>query len=363
MINIGIIGSGFIAKGFFLFSKSKPDIKISAVLTRTDIKTRNDWPNNILSNNIDYVLNNSDIILECSGDTVYATECIDHILKTNVKLIISMNSEFHITVGHHFINKLIIAEAEGDQSGCMFQFNREIVDMGFEPLVFGNYKRYLNYNVSYRQAKYWSEKNGISIDKTIAFTDGSKVEIENVLIANSLNAHFYDYSGKDKLQKLIDQSKITGVPLVDFIVDKKAPSGIFIATKHSQEQNNYIKYLKFNTEFQILVRPYHFCHLEIYKTIKQLYKNNNCEYMSNKYNNYMVASITKKKLKAGSIITLGLGSLEVRGIHYKYSKNMIPITLLNNIIIKKDLPENHIISFEDIELKPNLAINIWRNGY
>lgn len=60
MVYIGIIGSGFIAKGFFRFIQARNDIKISSVLTRSDIKTRTDWPEGLLTNNIDAILGHSD---------------------------------------------------------------------------------------------------------------------------------------------------------------------------------------------------------------------------------------------------------------------------------------------------------------
>jgi len=361
MIKIGIIGTGFIAKGFYFFSLHQPDMDVKCFLTRTNTRLRRDLPQNLLTNNIDKLIQESDVILECSGDTTYATDCIEYVRKECRHPVITMNSELHITTGRYFYDKMLMVEAEGDQSGCFFQFDKEIKEMGFTPLVYGNYKNYLKTNVSLKQAKYWSDKNGVSLDKTIAFTDGSKVEIENVFTANSLNADFYD--GEivgDKLEFLIEKSKKTGKSYIDFFLDPNAPRGIFIATKHNLNQQNYLKYLKFDSNYQLLERPFHFCHLEIFKTIKNVLENRLDCLMKNNLNKYMIASITKKSLKKGQHIPIGLGSIEILGKHYKYNKELLPITLIKDMIIKRKLPKDHLLTFDDVYFKDNLAIDIWR---
>jgi predicted homoserine dehydrogenase-like protein len=362
MVYIGIIGSGFISKGFYLFSLFNKDIKVSKILTRTAIKKRKDFPHNVLTNDLNDLVKNSDIILECSGDVLHASNCINEVFKFGLP-VVTVNSEFHITVGSHFYKKGLIFEAEGDQPSCIYKLNSELLDMGFKPLVYGNYKKYLRYNVDLNQARYWSKKNGVSLDKTIAFTDGSKVEIENVFIANSLNAYFTDIKDeKNKLNELVNLSLKTNKSYVDYFLHKYNPSGVFIATNHKNVQKNYLKYLGFKDNYQKIERSYHFCHLEIYKTIKELLEDKKHNLMQNKLKRYMVASITKKRLKKGSKITNGLGSLEVRGVHYNYCKDLMPITLFNNAIIKNDLPENHIVSFNDLEIDNNLALNIWKEN-
>lgn len=360
MIKIGIIGSGFISKGFYYYSKTNKQIKISKILTRTTIKNRTDLPKSLLTNDLEKLIKESDIILECSGDTLQASLCVNEILK-NKKPVVTMNSEFHITTGFYFYDKGVVVEAEGDQPSCIFKLNKELLDMGLQPLIYGNYKKYLNYNVSLNQAKYWSNKNNISLDKTIAFTDGSKVEIENVFIANALNAYFLNNNNNNKIEELVNKSLKENKKYVDFFLNKNNPTGIFIATKSHSEQKEFLKYLGFKKNYQIIERPYHLCHLEIYKTIKEILIENKKDFMTSKTNRYMIASLSKKNLKKGTVIKRGLGSLETRGIHYKYCKSLIPLTLLNNATLIRDIPENHLISFNDIDFENNFAINIWRN--
>ncbi|MCK5788564.1 MAG: dTDP-4-dehydrorhamnose reductase, partial [Chlamydiia bacterium] len=111
---IGIIGSGFIASGLAKLLIQHKDYDISGILTRSDVKKRSDFAqNNLLTNSLEELVRHSDLIVECSGDAVYATETIDRILKTGIP-VVTMNSEFHVTTGSYFVDKGLITEAEGD---------------------------------------------------------------------------------------------------------------------------------------------------------------------------------------------------------------------------------------------------------
>lgn len=363
MIRIGIIGSGFIAKGFYFFTLGRKDLKVTNFLTRTPPKSRNDLPKNLLTNDLQKVIKNSDIILECSGDTIHATNCLFEIMNSEKLPVVTMNSELHITTGRYFYDKMCLVEAEGDQSGCLFKFDFELKEMGFTPLVYGNYKSYLKYNVPLQQAQYWANKNGISLEKTISFTDGSKVEIENVFVANSLNADFYDERIYGNKKNFLSNRAISNkTPYIDFFLDSNAPRGVFITATHNKQQKDYLEYLKINTKFHTFERPFHLCHLEIIKTIKEVLTITNFKGMQNTNRKYMVCCLTKKPIKAGEKIKLGLGSVEIRGIHHKYNKMLLPITLANNIIVKHNLPKDYIIRQSDVHMDESLALNIWNEN-
>ena len=81
-----------------------------------------------------------------------------------------------------------ITEAEGDQPGSIATLYREAIDIGFIPLVLGSIKGYLNTNPSEADMRYWAERNGISLAQVTAFTDGTKVQVEQVHVANGLGA-------------------------------------------------------------------------------------------------------------------------------------------------------------------------------
>ncbi|HHH37643.1 MAG TPA: NAD(P)-dependent oxidoreductase, partial [Epsilonproteobacteria bacterium] len=115
MYRIGVVGTGFIAKGLVDLLSSHKNYALSGILTRTNIHTRKDFPqNHLLTKSIDDLIRDSDLIVECSGDVIYATDTINQVLKADIP-VVTMNSEFHITTGSYFIDKGLVTEAEGDQ--------------------------------------------------------------------------------------------------------------------------------------------------------------------------------------------------------------------------------------------------------
>ncbi len=77
------------------------------------------------------------------------------------KAVVTMNSEFHVTVGSHFVGAGLVTEAEGDQSGSLAALAEEVRAMGFVPRIFGNTKGYLNLNPKPEDMAYWAAKQGI----------------------------------------------------------------------------------------------------------------------------------------------------------------------------------------------------------
>jgi len=185
---IGIIGSGFIASGLAKLLTQHEEYEISHILTRSDVNERNDFAqHNLLTNSLDDLIESSDLIVECSGDAIYATESIDRILKASIP-VVTMNSEFHVTTGSYFVDKGLVTEAEGDQPGVQAILHEEALAMGFKPLVYANIKGFLNESPTLEDMTYWGNKSNLSLEMVTSFTDGTKVEIEQVLVANGLGA-------------------------------------------------------------------------------------------------------------------------------------------------------------------------------
>lgn len=121
---IGIIGTGFIAVGLCLLMRSCRDMNVSRVLTRRPMNSVDNIDGRLLTHSLDEVLCNSDIIVECSGDIIHASKVVNEALKAGLP-VITMGSEFHVTVGSYFC-----------QPGSLAALQEEALQMGFTPLVY-----------------------------------------------------------------------------------------------------------------------------------------------------------------------------------------------------------------------------------
>jgi predicted homoserine dehydrogenase-like protein len=367
---IGIVGTGFIAKGLVVALEHKEDIIVSKVLTRRKITECTDFPKaDLLTNNVNELIENADIIVECSGDVIHGTEVIDKCITASLP-VVTMNTELHVTSGSYFVKKGFITEAEGDQPGCLAKLKEDALEMGFKPLVYGNIKGFLNYNPHFKEMHYWSKKYGISLQMVTAFTDGTKVEMEQALVANGLNAGIapgglLGISVEDLISGttlLAEKAKELGYPLSDFILSTKPSPAVFITAEHSANQRDALKYFKMGEgPFYTLFANVHLCYLEIFKTIKRVIKGEGVLLNNSEFPTISVASIAKRYLKPGELIQDGIGSFDVRGKACNILENPghVPIGLLKNVVIKRSIEPGQKIHFDDIEIVDSLALRAW----
>jgi len=372
MSRISVIGSGFIAKGFINLLHDHPHHTLEKILTRTSIDERNDVQyQQHMTNDLNDLIENSDLIVECTGDAIYACDSINKILESSIP-VVTMNSEFHVTVGSYFIDKGLVTEAEGDQPGVLAMLHEEAILMGFKPLVYGNIKGFLNEDPSLEDMTYWGKRSGISLNMVTSFTDGTKVQIEQAFVANGLHAGIAqdgliglaDDDMKHGGSILADKAKELGYPISDYLLSPKLPAGVFLAVEHNENQKDGLRYYKMGDgPYYILERTFHLCHLEIMKTVERVLKGGGVLLDNSSDPTISVTTIAKRDLKPGEMIQKGIGSFDVRGIAVKIKehKGHVPIGLMKNAVIKRPVSAGAELMFDDIELPDSLAVEAWKS--
>ena len=369
---IGVIGTGFIAKGLVIALEEQPDLIISRVLTRTSVQERTDFPRqDLLTNSIDGLIDNSDLVVECSGDVIHATAVIDKVMSASLP-VVTMDSELQVTTGSYFARRGFITEAEGDQPGCLAALKENVIQMGFKPLVYGNIKGFLNHSPTKDEMDFWAKKQNISLDKVTCFTDGTKVQFEQALVANGLGAGIavpgllgiVSEDVHTGANALAERAKILGYPISDYILSPKSPPGIFIVAEHAERQKMYLRSYKLGEgTYYVLFQNVHLCHLEIAKTIRRVLNGGGILLNNTKSPAISVAAIAKRPLEPGDIITRGIGSVDVRGIAVRIADNRghIPIGLLENAVVTRHIKPEQQVSFDDVEIPESLALHAWRD--
>jgi predicted homoserine dehydrogenase-like protein len=353
--------------------KNQPDLDVSCILTRRDIKTLSSAEP--YTNSIDEFIEKSQLVVECAGDPINGTDIIARALAAS-RPVVTMNAELHVTAGTYLSTLGYLTEAEGDQPGALAALHREALSMGFKPLVYGNLKGYLNHYPSLEDMKYWAKFQGISLDQVTAFTDGTKLQLEQVLVANGLGATIacqgllgYKAAEVDEgSYRLAEDAKKIGHPISDYLLSqpgapRKLPAGVFITGEHDPLQAAALKYLKLGEgPFYTLLRNYHLCHLEIPKTIREVITGGVVLLDNGSKPTTSVAAIAKTELKAGQQVRQALGSFEVRGeaIHIKSIPDHLPIGLMRNAVIKHTIEPGQMLSMADVELPETLALKAWQ---
>ncbi len=369
-VKVGIVGTGLIGKGLALEIAKQEDLELASVLTRRSIATMKDYPfPDVLTNDMTTCMAACDLIVECSGDVIYGTEVIDQAI-TACLPVITMDAELQVTTGSYFARRGFITEAEGDQPGCLASLHENVVQMGFKPLVYGNIKGFLNVNPTKEDMVYWSERNGLRIDMTTSFTDGTKVQIEQALVANGLDAGIA-VDGllapeaddiNDIGNGLAAEASRLGHAICEFVVAPKAPPGVFITAAHDSRQKEVLRYFKMGDgPYYTILQNYHLCHLEVVKTIRRVIHGGGVLLNNGKNPTISVAAYAKRNLMPGEEIDKGIGSFQVRGEAVRMANHQehVPIGLLVNATIKRKIEAGEMLTFADVDLPDSLALTAW----
>jgi predicted homoserine dehydrogenase-like protein len=369
-IRVGVIGTGFVARHFTFELARRPRYRLGRVLTRRPVDHCPEFPRpDALTNSIDALIEASDVVFECSGDALYAARTVGRVLDAG-RPVVTLNSEFHVTVGSHFVGRGLLSEAEGDQPGCLAALHEDAVAMGFTPLVYGNMKAFLNRNPSPDDMRYWAERQNYSLEMVTSFTDGTKVQIEQCLVANGLGAGIAreELIGletgdlKRAAQELGAAAERLGHPISEYILDRGLQHGVFVVARHDERQATALRNLKMGDGPYLLIKDYCLVHLEVFKTLERLVERRRPLLNNGSEPRIGVASIAKRALEPGHLIERGCGSFDLRGIcvHIADRPGHVPICLANQVRIRRRVEPGQVLTMDDVELPDSEALRIWR---
>ncbi len=368
---IGVSGTGMIAHCFIrLIKQHYQDIEVSRVLTRRPLNSFTDFPlPERLTNSVDHLIDGAGLIVECSGDVFHGTEVIERAFEAGLP-VVTINAELQVTTGSYLAAKGFITEAEGDQPGSLAALHEEALMMGFKPLVYGNMKGYLNHDPSVEDMRYWAKRQGISVDQTTSFTDGTKVQIEQAIVGNGLGATI-SKQGLEGLAStnLAESGNLLGMmadrlgqPIVDYVVPSGYPAGgVFLVCRHDDDQRTAIEYFKLGPgPYYTLVRPFHLCSLEVGKTVRRVLDGGDVLLNNSTAPTLGVGAIAKRAMRPGELIERGIGGFQFRGEALKLDQHPdhVPIGLLRKTALRRAVEPGQLITFDDIDILPSRVLDI-----
>lgn len=372
-MRIGLSGTGFIARGMAKCIDALPGVELTAVLTRRPASASSaHFPDAVLTSSIPCLVDAADVVIECSGDTVHAARVMVAAAEAG-RRIVTMNSEAQVTVGSALVQRgHWITEAHGDQPGCLAELDEEARDMCFRPLAFVNLKGFLNLDPSREEMVYWSGRQGLTLRQVTSFTDGSKLQIEQALVANGLGARIAlqgmiggrvdDLADLDHLARA---ARDLGAPISDYVVNS-GPPGVLVLAENpiAAGQPGYLPFSRLATrggEAYVLLRPHHLVHLEIGKTLRRLASGRPPLLNNGPRPTVTVAAVVKRPLAAGTLIAEALGGFEMRGeaIEIAGNEDVVPITLLDGARLRHSLAPGQVVRRGDVDVPETLAAELY----
>ncbi|MGO8760811.1 MAG: homoserine dehydrogenase [Desulfobaccales bacterium] len=300
-VKVAIIGMGAMGKGLFYQSHITPGIDCVAI---ADIKMERaiagaQWLNRDYrrADNLETVhetIRQGKLAVCEDGDLLARCSYVDALVESSNSLIsggqfavtalehrkhlILMNSEVDLIFGPYLLrlaqdNQVIYTSCDGDQHGVIKRLIDDLRLWGFELVMAGNIKGFLDRYTNPEKIIPEADKRNLDYKMATAYADGTKLCIEMALLANALNLsihrpgmcgpraqHVSEVFGLFDFDSLWQDRQ----PLVDYIVGAEPGGGVFaVGYCDNEYQQSMLSYYKMGPgPFYLFYRPYHLCHVE-----------------------------------------------------------------------------------------------------
>ena len=310
----------------------------------------------------------AEVIIEATGDVEFSThvamKAIEH-----KKHIVLMNAELDATVGpilkvHADKAGVVITNADGDQPGVMMNLYRFVKSIGYDPVLVGNIKGLQDYYRTPETQKKFAVEHGISPKMATSFADGTKISMENAIVANATSfrvgkrgmygpkcAHVKEAINLFPVDQMLDGG------LVDYILGAEPGPGVFVIGHNDHpERQEYMKYFKMGDgPLYAFYVPYHLPHLEVPLTAARAVLFQDAAVAPTAGPVCEVITVAKRDLEAGELLD-GIGGFTCYGMienaEVRQAENLLPMGLSEDCSLTSDIRKDQAITYADVKLPP-----------
>lgn len=419
-VRVGMVGSGFMGRGIAnQIINSVPGMELVAVFNRTIdtakrayleagiedikvVKTIGELEDSIAQGK--YAVTDDamllcraegiDALVEVTGAVEFGAHVVMEAI-SNHKHVILMNAELDGTIGpilKVYADRagVILSACDGDQPGVQMNLYRFVKSIGVTPLVCGNIKGLQDPYRNPTTQKGFAEKWGQNVHMVTSFADGTKISFEQAIVANATGMTIakrgmlgYDFmlnqdelvkkfnlnfTGHiDDLTKLydVDQLKELG-GIVDYVVAVKPGPGVYVFGTHDDpKQQHYLNLYKLGEgPLYSFYTPYHLCHFEVPLSVARVVLFGDAVMAPLGGPLVDVVTTAKIDLKVGETIDciggyMTYGQCETAPI--THAENLLPIGLAEGCRLKRDIPRDQALTYDDVELPANRLCDQLRN--
>ena len=391
-VRVGLIGAGYIGRGTTLqIEKYLPGMTVSAIANRTlenarlayreadieDIRTAESVAQveesikagrKVVTEDPALLCRAEgiDVVIEATGHVEFsahvAVEAIEH-----GKHLVLMNAELDATVGPMLKvladrAGVVVTNADGDQPGVMMNLYRFVDAIGYRPVLAGNIKGLQDYYRTPATQKAFAEAHHISPQMATSFADGTKISMENTIVANATGFRVGKrgmYGPRcqnvNEAVDLFPLDQMLEHGLVDYILGAQPGPGVFVLGYNDHPvRKGYMRYFKMGEgPLYVFYVPYHLPHLEVPLTAARavLFQDAAVAPLAGPVCD--VITIAKRDLKQGETLD-GIGGFTCYGMIENAdtgrSQNLLPMGLSEGCRLNKDIAKDQPITYADVQL-------------
>ncbi len=392
LINVGLIGCGAMGLGIAYQVGRTPGMRLSFVADFNETAAKRaaevyGKPTKILKDGMAALKDGKipcDVFVEATNSIIAAYDYCAAAIERQAHCVL-MNAEVDAILGHLLRDAaakqgVVVTSDAGDQHGVLARMMEEIEMWGFDIVQAGNMKGFLQRDQTLEGIAPIARQLKLSTVQCLAYTDGSKLNIEMSVIANEygLTPFVPGMEGPraNKVQDVLevfDFDKYRGQGRVDYILGaKEHGGGVYVVGRCENEfQQAYMNYYKVTNKhpYYVFLRPYHLCHLETPRAIAlaALYGKAVCTMRRGRVTDTF--AYAKKDLAPGTLVQHAIGGDEVYGLIDEAKQtdaaSHVPQGVLDvegikeRPVIRRKVAKDTPLTWDDVQIPANRMTELW----
>jgi predicted homoserine dehydrogenase-like protein len=307
-----------------------------------------------------------DALIEATGEIEFGAHVTLEAI-ANGKHMILMNAELDATVGpilKVYADRagVVITNSDGDQPGVVMNLLRFVKSIGYNPVLAGNIKGLQDHYRTPETQAAFAAKHKQKPRLITSFADGTKISMEMAIVANATGFRVGTrgmYGPRcthvTEAIDLFPMDELLNHGLVDFVLGAEPGPGVFVLGHNENPiKQQYAHYFKMGDgPLYVFYVPYHLPHLEAPLTVARavLFRDAAVAPLAGPVCDVITAA--KRDLKAGEVLD-GIGGFTCYGMIENsdvcQADNLLPMGLSEGCRLKRDVPIDYAITYDDIEL-------------
>jgi predicted homoserine dehydrogenase-like protein len=307
-----------------------------------------------------------DAIVEATGEVEFGAHVTLKAI-AHGKHVILMNAELDAVVGpilKVYADKagVVITNVDGDQPGVLMNLYRWVDTIGYKPVLAGNMKGLQDHYRTPETQKGFADRVKQKPKMITSFADGTKISMEMAVVANATGFRvgqrgMYGPECKHVTEavNLFPMDQLLNGGIVDYVLGAEPGPGVFVLGYNDNPiKQQYAQYLKMGDgPLYVFYVPYHLPHLESPLTVARAVLFNDAATQPLGAPVVDVITVAKRDLKEGDVLD-GIGGFHVFGDTENHdisaAGNFLPMSLAEGCRLKRDIPKDQVLSYEDIVL-------------
>lgn len=285
-----------------------------------------------------------------------------------------MNAEADLIFGPYLMHLaqqkgVVYTSCDGDQPGCLRRLIDEVRLWGFELVMAGNIKGFLDRYSNPAKIVPEADKRFLDHKMCAGYTDGTKLCVEMALVANAFDlVTMVPGMCGPRAQRLVEvfdrfdfpAIRANGRGVVDYVIGSRPYGGVFVVgycdNKYQQSMLGWFPSEVGKGPFYVFDRPYHLVHIEAMRCVAEAFLDREALLQPTHGFKTNVYAYAKRDLRQGEKLD-GVGGYTCYGLIENCADNRsrpgVPICLADNVVLNRDVAQDEKLFMEDIVYDPH----------